>query len=166
MKKEEIMELIPALSSEDAQALSELWEEEISKEKEALSAEFDVEKIRKEAKEEALLLAEKKILEEKREAAIESALLSANSKSVKALRALIDLEKVNFSDGELKGLAEQIEEIKNECGFLFFEENEEKPKFTKGMEPFEQKADIDGLSYKERLKLFKEMPELYKKLVK
>ena len=162
MKKEDIMELIPNLSEEDAKALGELWEEELSREKENISAQFDAEKIR----EEAFLEAKNEFLKEKKESAIEKALEDANSKSTKTLAALINFDNVNFEDGKLVGLSEQIEELKRECGFLFFDEEENKPKFTKGIESFEAKPDISGLSYKERLKLFNQMPELYKKLAK
>lgn len=162
MKKEDIIELIPTLSKEDAQALADLWEEELLKEKETISTQFDAEKIR----EEAFLEARKEFFKEKKESAIEKALEEANSKSTKALAALINLDNVDFEDGKLIGLSEQIEELKRECGFLFFDEEENKPKFTKGIESFEAKPDISGLSYKERLKLFNQMPELYKKLAK
>lgn len=164
MKKEEIMELIPALSQEDAEALSELWEEELSKEREILSKDFDAEKIREEAKQEALSEARQEYLKKQREVALEEALEKANSKSTKALKALIDTELVGFEDGQITGLTEQIDKLKEECGFLFFEE--EKPKFTSGPAPFENKMELSGLSYKERLKLYCEMPEVYQRLVK
>ena len=164
MKKEEIMELIPALSQEDAEALSELWEEELSKEREILSKDFDAEKIREEAKQEALSEAKEEYLKKQREEALEEALEKANSKSTRALKALIDIEKVGFEDGQITGLSEQIDKVKEECGFLFFEE--EKPKFTSGPTPFENRLDLTGLSYKDRLKLFSEMPEVYQRLVK
>lgn len=161
MKKEELMELIPALSAEDAEALAGLWEEELLKEKESL----DAEKIREEARCEGYNQAKNEYLEEQRERALEDALEKANSKSTKTLRALIDTEKVCFEDGQITGLSEQIDRLREECGFLFFDE-EEKPKFTNGPAPFESKLDLSGLSYKERLKLYSEMPEVYQRLVK
>ncbi len=157
MKKEDILELVPSILEEDAEAISELWEETLLKEKEG----FDAEKIR----EEAFLEAKREFEKEKRESAVESALSGANSKNIKALKALIDFDRVGFSDGELTGLSEQIDDIKKECGYLFFDE-EEKPKFTKGLTPFENKVDLSGLSYKERLKLYREMPEIYDRLAK
>ncbi len=165
MKKEEIMELIPALSEEDAEVLSDLWEEELLKEKESFSESFDAEKIREEARRAAFDEAKEEYLKKQREDALEDALEKANSKSTKALKALIDTEKVGFEDGKITGLSEQIDKLKEECGFLFFSE-EEKPKFTNGPAPFENKMDLSGLSYKERLKLYCEMPEVYQRLVK
>ena len=160
MKKEEIMELIPALSEEDAGALSDLFEEELLKEKES----FDAEKIREEARQMALLEAKQEYQKKMRDEALEDALEKANSKSTRALRALIDTEKVGFENGKITGLSEQIDKLKEECGFLFFEE--EKPRFTKGPALFENKLDLSGLSYKDRLKLYSEMPEVYHRLVK
>lgn len=160
MKKEEIMELVPTLLEEDATALSELFDEELKK------SSIDEEKIREEAKEEALLEARKEFSEKERENAIRNAIESANSKSSKALTALIDLSEVEFSDGKITGLSEQIEKLKTECGFLFFDTEKEKPKFTKGPAPFENRIDLSGLSYKERLRLYREMPEVYRKLAK
>lgn len=160
MKKEDIIELIPALSEEDASVLCDLWEEELLKEKES----FDMEKIREEARIEAYALARDEYLKKERDSALEDALEKVNSKSTKTLRALIDTEKIGFEDGKITGLSEQIDKLKEECGFLFFEE--EKPKFTKGPAPFESTPDLSGLSYKERLKLYCEMPEVYQRLVK
>ncbi len=157
MKKEDILELVPSIGKEDAEAISELWEEALLKEKEG----FDAEKIR----EEAFLEAKREFEKEKRESAVENALSGANSKNIKALKALIDFDKVDFSEGELTGLSEQIDALKKECGYLFFDE-EEKPMFTKGLAPFENKVDLSGLSYKERLKLYREMPEIYNRLAK
>ncbi|MBQ7985935.1 MAG: phage scaffolding protein [Clostridia bacterium] len=161
MKKEEIMELIPELSEEDAEALSALWEEELLKEKES----FDAEKIREEARCEAYEQARNEYLEKQRDMALEDALEKANSKSTKTLKALINMEELGFEDGQITGLSQQIEKLREECGFLFFDE-EEKPKFTNGSASFENKLDLSGLSYKERLKLYSEMPEVYQRLVK
>jgi len=157
MKKEDILGLVPTLSEADAEAISDLWEESLLKEKEG----FDAEKIR----EEAILEAKQKFLKEKKDTDINTILENANSKNIKALRALIDFEKVDYSDGVLTGLSEQIDEIKRDCDYLFFGEDE-KPRFTKGIAPFENRVDLSGMSYKERLKLFKEMPEIYDRLAK
>lgn len=165
MRKEDLMGLVPALSEEDAEALQSFWEDELSKEKESLSAGFDAQKIREEARQEALLEAKQEYLKKLRDDALEDALEKTNAKSIKALKALIDAEKVEFCDGKITGLSEQIDKLKNECGFLFFEDDE-KPKFTNGPAFFENKLDLSGLSYKERLKLYSEMPDLYQRLLK
>lgn len=164
MKKEEIMELVPALSEDDAEALSGLWEEELLKEKENFRQSFDEEKIRQEAKNEAFALARDEYLKKQCEDALEDALEKSNAKSTKALRALIDTEKIGFEDGKLTGFSEQLDKLKEECGFLFFDEK--KPKFTSGPLAFQNKPDISSLSYKERLKLYCEMPDVYQRLVK
>lgn len=162
MRKEDIIELIPGLTEEEAEAIIKLFNEQLEKEKESVRAEFDVEKI----KEEALLEAEAKMAEKEKENAISDTLDKANSKNKKALSALIDFDKVSFEEGKLVGLIEQIEALKKECDYLFVEEETDKPKFTNGLGSCENRIDISGLSYSERLKLYKEMPELYKKLIR
>jgi len=65
----------------------------------------------------------------------------------------------------LERFDEEYEHYVIDNGVLFFEDDE-KPKFTKGPAPFENKIDISSLSYKERLKLYCEMPDVYQRLVK
>ena len=162
MKKEEIMELLPNLKEEEAEAILKLFNERLEKEKESIEAGFDIDKI----KEEAVLEAEAKMAEREKENAISDTLDKANSKNKKALSALIDFDKVSFEDGKLMGLLEQIETLKQECDYLFNDDETGKPKFTNGLGTFENKLDMSGLSYSERLRLYKEMPELYKKLMR
>ncbi|MBQ8540568.1 MAG: phage scaffolding protein [Clostridia bacterium] len=51
--------------------------------------------------------------------AIEIALSKTGAKSSKALRALLDESKIEYKDGNLSGLDEQIESVKKEHGYLF-----------------------------------------------
>ena len=162
MNKEEIMELLPNLKEEEIETILKLFNERLEKEKESIESGFDIEKI----KEEAILEAEAKMAEREKENAISDTLDKANSKNKKALSALIDFDKVSFEDGKLIGLIEQIESLKQECDYLFNDSETDKPKFTNGLGAFENKLDMSGLSYSERLRLYKEMPELYKKLIR
>ena len=162
MNKEEIMELLPNLKEEEVETILKLFNERLEKEKESIESGFDIEKI----KEEAILEAEAKMAEREKENAISDTLDKANSKNKKALSALIDFDKVSFEDGKLIGLLEQIEALKQECDYLFNDSETDKPKFTNGLGTFENKLDMSGLSYSERLRLYKEMPELYKKLIR
>lgn len=162
MNKEEIMELLPNLKEEEVETILKLFNERLEKEKESIESGFDIEKI----KEEAILEAEAKMAEREKENAISDTLDKANSKNKKALSALIDFDKVSFEDGKLIGLIEQIEALKQECDYLFNDSETDKPKFTNGLGAFENKLDMSGLSYSERLRLYKEMPELYKKLIR
>lgn len=151
MKKEELINLIPDLAEEDAEKILALYEEKVT-ETNAKHESAIQELLDKFAKEEMdrLILAE---------------LERANPKSVEVLRALLDESLISVEDGNLLGLSEQLENIRGEYAFIFATD-EEKPKFTKQPKATEENADISKLSYKERLKLYKEMPELYNRLVK
>ena len=77
------------------------------------------------AKAEAQLQATKKDYE------IAAALSKAGAKNDKAVKALLDTEKVNFDDnGKLIGLSEQLEAVKKDNDFLFADANESNPKPT------------------------------------
>lgn len=55
---------------------------------------------------------------------IEGALRDAKAKNIKTVLPLIDTEKVSVNDdGTLNGLSEQLDNIKQDNGFLFGEEN-------------------------------------------
>lgn len=60
-----------------------------------------------------------KIEKLKFDTALDNALISAKSKNVKALRALIDTSGLKFKDDKLIGLDEQLKTIKADNGFLF-----------------------------------------------
>lgn len=151
MKKEELIELIPALSEEDAEKILALYEEKV--------AETNV------LHESAVRELEEQFAKRETDRLILEELEKANPKSVDVLRALLDESLISVKDGALSGLAEQLEMLKEEYAFIFASD-EEKPKFTKQTKSDEEDADISKLSYKERLKLYKEMPELYNRLVK
>lgn len=51
--------------------------------------------------------------------AIENGVRDAKAKNVKAVMALLDLEKVTFTDGKLEGLSEQIEALTKNESYLF-----------------------------------------------
>lgn len=98
--------------------------------------------------------------------AVDDALRGAGAKNIKASRALLNLEGAAFENGEVKGLAEQIETIKSENPYLFGGNPGEKlPQFTaspKGVS--HTKESFKKLGYRERLSIFNENPELYKQL--
>ena len=67
--------------------------------------------------------------------AVETALTAAGAKNSKALRALLDAEKIKLDEsGKLSGLSEQLEAIRKSDGYLFAEKGGEKPSF-KGFQP-------------------------------
>ena len=79
----------------------------------------------------------------KLENAIEKALISAKAKNIKAVKALLDLEKIKLNGEELIGLKEQIDNLqKAEDSKFLFDVADEKPSF-KGIKPGE-KTDKSG----------------------
>ena len=76
--------------------------------------------------------------------AVDSALIAAKAKNVKAVRALLDLEKAELADdGSVKGLAEQIEALSKAEDSKFMFESSGKPKM-KGAKTGEDGLDDDG----------------------
>ena len=55
---------------------------------------------------------------------ISEKLSAAGAKNLKAVSALIDKSKINIEDGEVFGLSEQLKKIKDECDYLFYDENQ------------------------------------------
>ncbi|MCR1897812.1 phage scaffolding protein [Irregularibacter muris] len=51
--------------------------------------------------------------------ALEKALAGAKARNVKAVKALLDLEGLKLNNGELVGINEQLEKIKQENNYLF-----------------------------------------------
>ena len=71
--------------------------------------------------------------------AVELALSAAKAKNVKAVKALLDLEKAELADdGTVKGLEDQIKKLAGaaDSGFLFEQQNSKKKDF-KGFKPGE-----------------------------
>ncbi|EIN8846764.1 phage scaffolding protein [Listeria monocytogenes] len=64
------------------------------------------------------------IAETKKNSAIELALASAKAKNPKAVRALLDNDKLELTDEGLKGLDEQLEALQESDAYLFGQESE------------------------------------------
>lgn len=88
-----------------------------------------------------------------------------NAKNPEILKSLIDFEAVSFENGEVVGLTEQIELLREENPFLF-EEETVSPKFSRRPKSSGEitKKDFDSMAYKERVSLFSKNPALYKRL--
>ncbi|EGC8679773.1 phage scaffolding protein [Listeria innocua] len=69
------------------------------------------------------------IAETKKNSAIELALASAKAKNPKAVRALLDNDKLELTDEGLKGLNQQLEALQESDAYLFAQESEAVPKF-------------------------------------
>jgi hypothetical protein len=76
--------------------------------------------------------------------AVDSALMTAKAKNLKAVRALLDLDKAELSeDGTVKGLAEQIEALSKADDSKFLFESSGKPNI-KGAKTGEDGSDGNG----------------------
>lgn len=60
-----------------------------------------------------------KLTQSQYNAAVDMALMGSGAKNTKALRALLDMEKIKYENDTLSGLDEQIEAIKKDNDFLF-----------------------------------------------
>ena len=62
---------------------------------------------------------EEQLVGMQRDSAIEKALATSGAKNTKAVKALLDADKIVFKDGELSGLAEQLEAYKQSDPYMF-----------------------------------------------
>ena len=72
----------------------------------------------------ALAEKDEELSESKKQAAVERAILEANGRNVKAILALVDMERVKFDGKELRGL--DLDEIRAEAPYLFLEKEEKR----------------------------------------
>lgn len=101
---------------------------------------------------------------------LDKALNGAKVKNAKAVKALLDTEKIKLDGDKLLNLDDQLEALKESEAYLFEQEDQQqtKPNFTvgnhsKGNNTF-TKDDLNKLGYKERVKFKQENPEQYKEL--
>lgn len=96
---------------------------------------------------------------------VELKLLSEKPKNTKALKALLDFDKITYSDGVLVGLDEQIEALKVSDGYLF--DSGDVPQFSRpvgGADEELTREEFKKLSYMDKLKLKNEAPKIFSKL--
>lgn len=98
---------------------------------------------------------------------LETALGKAKARNIKALKSLLDLEKITLEDGLLKGLEEQIKTIKESDSYLFEVDNikgripNTNGKSSIGNNPFSR----ENFNLTEQGKLFRTNPELAKQMM-
>lgn len=158
--KDKILEILPEISEDELLKLTELF----SGEKEEIPTD-ELEKIKEDEYKRGYSDAEESFKKAEYEKLLDTEIERLGAKNVKAIKALLELGEIAFEDGEFTGLLEQLEKVKSECPYLFTEEDE-KPKFTNSISQKGDALDFSKLSYKERLKLYREMPELYRELSK
>lgn len=91
---------------------------------------IDIEKVKKDEYERGKSEVSKEFDAYKQENALSAALSKAGAKNDKAVKALLDMEKVTYKDGKFSGLDEQIEAIRKDSDYLFNKEDDGKPKFA------------------------------------
>lgn len=107
--------------------------------------------------------------------AVEKALMGAKAKNIKAVKALLDLEKVELDGDSIKGLEKQLKQLQEgeDSKFLFEVEDKNTNPF-KGTKPGEKKDGTPGtvtkeqfnkMSYKERVNLYNSNKDLYDSLI-
>lgn len=112
-----------------------------------------------------------KLQKQQFEFALKDALTAAKVRNPKAVKALLDTEVIKLDGDKLLGLDEQLKNIKESDPYLFEEEKPaepKKPQFMTGQH-YKGSGGIDAtafsqMTYKERLKLKQENPELYESL--
>lgn len=78
---------------------------------------------------------EQKLADTQRTFALDSALGVAKVKNLKAVKALLDAEKIKLDGNKLSGLEEQIEALKTSDAYLFESTEEGKPTFSTKPKP-------------------------------
>lgn len=106
--------------------------------------------------------------------AVNTALIGAGAKNAKAVLPFIKLENVDFDEnGNIKGLTEQINDLKKAEDYSFLFKSENATTTKRGVTPINTnsktegltKADFNRMSYKERVELYNSNEALYGSLV-
>ncbi len=99
--------------------------------------------------------------------AVDSALNTAKAKNLKAVRALLDLDKAELDEnGSVKGLAEQIKKLSEAEDSKFMFESSGKPKMKgaktgeDGIDDNDGKPDTSKMSYDELCQYLSENPDV------
>lgn len=88
----------------------------------------------------------------KRTHAIENGVRDAKAKNVKAVMALLDIDKITYEDGEVKGLSEQLDGLKtNEDTSFLFGTDVKPPAGTKPNTPPGNGGNPPSLSFSEAI---------------
>lgn len=102
---------------------------------------------------------------------LEDALKCSKAKNLKALKALLDMDKVKLEGDKFTGLEEQLTALKESDTYLFDVEEQQppqlggfKPTNTGGASKGITKEQFHKMSYSERAELYNAQPEVYKQL--
>lgn len=108
---------------------------------------------------------EEKLSQQSYNFALESALSGAKVKNAKAVKALLDSEKIKLDGDKLTGLEEQLEALKTSDAYLFEAAEEKKPTFsTKPMPKGDKFTKEEIMAIKDssqRIQAIQENPDLF-----
>ncbi|MER2171926.1 MAG: phage scaffolding protein [Psychrobacillus psychrodurans] len=108
---------------------------------------------------------EKKLAETQRTFALDSALSGAKVKNLKAVKALLDADKIKLDGDKLSGLDEQLEALKTSDAYLFEAAEEKKPTFsTKPMPKGDKFTKEEIMAIKDssqRIQAIQDNPDLF-----
>lgn len=110
---------------------------------------------------------EQKLAETQRTFALDSALSGAKVKNLKAVKALLDAEKIKLDGDKLSGLEEQLEALKTSDAYLFESTEEGKPTFSTKPKPKGEGVTKESImSIKDssaRIQAIQDNPDLFTK---
>ncbi|WP_373894456.1 phage scaffolding protein [Virgibacillus sp. CBA3643] len=114
-----------------------------------------------------------KLAQQKKESKLEIALKDAKARNPKAVKALLDDEKISIDGDNLIGLEDQLKGLQESDAYLF---GEDEPPGLKGRQPHSSdpnkqhqgitKEQFSKMSYSEKVNLYNEDLETYQKLSK
>lgn len=100
--------------------------------------------------------------------AVEHAIKDSKGKNVKAIKSLLDFEKIKLNDDGSVDISEQIKKLIETDEYMFETKNNTfrgiKPTESNGVVKEVTKENFDKMSYKERINLYNENKELYNQL--
>lgn len=88
-----------------------------------------------------------KLTQVRKDSAIDMALMKAQARNPKAIKALLDTETIKFDDDGLHGLNEQIDKLKESDGYLFNSADDSKDKSK--INAFQKGNPSDGVKENE-----------------
>lgn len=100
--------------------------------------------------------------------AVEHAIKDSKGKNIKAIKSLLDFEKIKLNDDGSVDISEQIKKLIETDEYMFETKNNTfrgiKPTESNGVVKEITKENFDKMSYKERINLYNENKELYNQL--
>lgn len=110
---------------------------------------------------------EAKLSEQSYNFALESALSGAKVKNAKAVKALLDNEKIKLDGNDLVGLKEQLEALKTSDAYLFETAEEVKPTFSTKPKPKTEGVTKESImaikDSSQRIQAIQDNPDLFTK---